>query len=551
MGMIELPAGYYLTNFQTLLSFVSEHYRDILSEEERAFAQNFDGLDQDAARLYVRLISRKGPHFRRDKIDYPEIGDLDKAIETLVAQGFCVRDAEVETQVLLSMLVRAELEELMHGVGVPSWPRNMRKDELLAYCQTHVADEKWTGAFFDRYTLITPLHAEILLVYRLLFFGNLAQDLTEFVLEDLGVLRFETYAINKEDRLFHQRAMITQTLAYLHARECAWVAAQEGDLETLLALCNDLPDTLGESVLQRRHDRILNDTARHLERLGEWDAALSYYGRASLPPARERTARIYEKQGHLEKAHALCQDILDLPRDEDEREFAKSFGFKMARKLGLTKEKARRVQHPTEKATLERNLDLNIEAQVLVHFASLGIEGFRAENRLWNDLFGLLFWDIIFAPVRGAFFNRFQRGPKGLFSPRFRDQRNAAVTQRLAEIGRGVNLLERARETFETKHGVANYLVNWRTCEWAIVERVLTVVPATHLAAIFDRLTRNPGEYRSGLPDLFVFTGDLGYTLVEVKGPGDQIQGNQGRWMRYFKEHGIPYQVARIAWAEV
>ena len=38
-----------------------------------------------------------------------------------------------------------------------------------------------------------------ILVYRLLFFGNLYQDLTEFVVTDLGHVRYESYKIRKKE----------------------------------------------------------------------------------------------------------------------------------------------------------------------------------------------------------------------------------------------------------------------------------------------------------------------------------------------------------------
>ena len=73
----ELPVGYYLDNFQTILDFVDSHYEDILSADEKSFSQSFRSLSVDARRLYVRLISRKGPLFRSDTLIYNEIADIE------------------------------------------------------------------------------------------------------------------------------------------------------------------------------------------------------------------------------------------------------------------------------------------------------------------------------------------------------------------------------------------------------------------------------------------------------------------------------------------
>ena len=70
-----LPTGYYHNNFCTLLAFVQERYHDLLSPTECAFIDDFHDLTLDAQRLYVRLLTRKGPLYRSDRLSYQEIAD--------------------------------------------------------------------------------------------------------------------------------------------------------------------------------------------------------------------------------------------------------------------------------------------------------------------------------------------------------------------------------------------------------------------------------------------------------------------------------------------
>ena len=63
-----LPEGYYLKNFETVLATVAERYDDLLRSEEVAFLDAFADLSTAARRLYVRLIVRRGPIFRRDRL---------------------------------------------------------------------------------------------------------------------------------------------------------------------------------------------------------------------------------------------------------------------------------------------------------------------------------------------------------------------------------------------------------------------------------------------------------------------------------------------------
>lgn len=548
-----LPSGYYLNNFLLLLRFVTDQYRDLLSPSELNFTQIFHDLSQDAGRLYVRLIMRKGPHFRADKLHYPEITDLAAACLELLRAGLLAKNLPLPADQLLVLLARAELVTLIQQQSqrFPSLTKlsGQRKQCLLGAVINALDVQEIRDQLFLLFDVYTPQHGDVLRVFRLLFFGNLNQDFTEFVLLDLGLLRYEDYPIKLADRLFNQRDLLDHTLAYLVLRDQAWLAIQARDCDSLATLCLALPPTLDEPSLLRRHDRILNDCGRFFERDGQLQRALDCYERAQLPPSRERRARILEKQGAYQSSLDLCEQIRMQSRGEDELAFALMFSAKLAKKLARQVPTLPRINHPLLKLVLDSVPDCDVEQAVLNHFDRLGIDGFYAENRLWQNLFGLLFWDIIFAPVRAAFFNHYQRGPKDLFSAGFRTARMDAVSARLAQIAEGRDLWPVLSDTIDRKNGIANYLVNWRFLEPTQLQRVLAIVPAVHLTAIFSRICIHPGLYKTGLPDLFLFTGELGYLLVEVKGPGDQLQGNQGRWLRYFQEHQIPYAVARVKWS--
>jgi hypothetical protein len=39
-----------------------------------------------------------------------------------------------------------------------------------------------------------------------------------------------------------------------------------------------------------------------------------------------------------------------------------------------------------------------------------------------------------------------------------------------------------------------------------------------------------------------------GYEFIEVKGPNDQLQNNQKRWIKAFVQNDIPFRLAKIDW---
>ncbi|MEO1085781.1 MAG: hypothetical protein AAFY88_16200, partial [Acidobacteriota bacterium] len=119
------------------------------------------------------------------------------------------------TLVLLGALRRAELLALGRSFG-SAIPSTVRREQLVeALAQT---PESTVAALRSVYAFLRPLRLEVLWTVRLLFFGNLEQDWREFVLRDLGVQRFEPYALHRETRLFPERRAVDDTLTLGLAR---------------------------------------------------------------------------------------------------------------------------------------------------------------------------------------------------------------------------------------------------------------------------------------------------------------------------------------------
>jgi len=79
---------------------------------------------------------------------------------------------------------------------------------------------------------------------------------------------------------------------------------------------------------------------------------------------------------------------------------------------------------------------VNVEIYALGHYESLGYKGYHCEGRIVTTLFGLLFWDIIFAPVPGAFETPYQTAPLDIFEDTFYHAREELIELRLDEISR-------------------------------------------------------------------------------------------------------------------
>jgi hypothetical protein len=310
-----------------------------------------------------------------------------------------------------------------------------------------------------------------------------------------------------------------------------------------------LPQHNNDLYLKHLHNRLTNTLARQLERLNALAQALILYEQSELPPARERRARVLAKLGRTPSALALCEEILEAPRGEEEGEFALNFAARLRKKLGLSIAKVAAIQVPTEELVLSNRSSQRIELQAVDYFKAQGDQAFYVENNLMVGLFGLAFWDIVFMPLRGAFFNLYQRGPKGLFSAEFRLQRRQSIDDRLIFIAQYNRWPEMVLATFHKKYGISNDLVHWPALPEELLQLALERIPREHLVKIFACLSYDLGANKAGFPDLVVFARKPGYELVEVKAPGDRLQQNQKRWMERFNEFGIPYRVMRVRFA--
>ncbi len=549
-----LPTGYLLQNCRHVLTWVTDLYADLLSTEETDFFHRFSRLPEDAQSLYVRLLTRKGPLLAIDSLNYAEVPSTASALEALCAAGFASRNPLAEAQDYLALLTKPELVTLATEFTNKSSASKMPRAELAEQIITHIPAEKLRADIAQLHPCVRAEQREIFHHFLLLFFGNPYQDLSEFVITDLGHVRYENYAICRQTRYFNSRDEIDILQRYFRIEEQLQDEEILQDATFLLDLHAELPDHTGRPELQRRHERIANTIARQLERLEQPDAALAIYRQCQQHPSRERQARILAKQQKNAEAFALCETILHTSQHPEEREFAAKFGATLARKLNTILS----LQDATEITVNSFHLELPFDDEPVEFIAAAALSDddhtcVYVENSLFNSLFGLYCWDIVFAPVPSAFFHPFQSGPRHLRSEFFHADRRELLQQRLAEMEQP-GWTEKLWHHFHHKQGIANPFVFWDWITPELIELSLRIIPASHLRAIFRQISLHPGFYGSGFPDLIRFSTqpepDFRYELIEVKGPGDRLQANQRRWFARFQEVGIPARLLNVSWQE-
>lgn len=544
---------YYLHNFQRALAWIGERHGDLLDSAEQRFLARFGQLPQPSQALMVRLLMRRGPWFRAGKLVYEEIPDIRDAATPLLEFGWLDAQHPMGLDELFALHTKPELLRLF--ACAPVHP-GMRKAEMLRTLhELHVEP-----SLKQTYTQWNPqaqeaawrvMVGDLCERFRLMFFGNLHQDWSEFVLADLGVFRYETVALDAASRPFQLRADVD---GYLALQACGRALDEGADTEALLQAVAQCAS--GNRWLERRRAKVLLRIGQACERARDWARAAQAYAQCSHPGARYRLMRVYENMARFADAMALALAAQAAPESDEESQRLARLLPRLRRRLGQDSH-ARSASRVAAAAGMRTNLELDrpsrptaVEHALRDHWHADAASVFHVENALINSLFGLLCWPAIFAPLPGAFFHPFQSGPADLGAPDFVQRRAAAFGACLARLDDG-SYGDVIRQRFAGKRGVQSPFVFWGVLTDALLTLALDCIPAAHLKLFFTRLLRDVKANRTGFPDLVRFwPAERRYELVEVKAPGDKLQDNQIRWLDYCGEHGIPVSVCHVRWRE-
>jgi hypothetical protein len=545
----DLPETYYLDNVLILFEHVTRVYADLLEPHQLEFLDGFAALSPDASKLCIRLLNRSHHWYRVSKLKYPEIESLDAAVEELALQGFVEVTAEIDRPTLLSLFTMAELRSLMQP---ESGQQKLRREELEALLLEQ-DDAEFFNALKNSDNLLQLCRRDQYQLCQMLFFGNLNQSMTDFVLRDLGLNQFETYTIDPAHRPYRSAREIEQHWS-LYQLQTLFELSDSSDRTVLDELTRMIPDDIDPfAPAYRKSEQLRYEIARQLERIGEFSAAIKLYQQCLLPPSRERMARIYDQQGQQQAALEHCVQIIDQPLDESEIQFACMFATRLVKRHGFAAPESveqQRITHLPEIVELELARHDSVEIAVAEYYASLDDTDscHYVENSLFNAVLGLLLWDVVFAPLPGAFYNSFQYRPSDFYAPDFCARRSDLLTKIWASINNNEDIWRIVSARWQQKQGLLNPLVNWQDISLEIIRLALERIDYLHWRAVFDRILRDLRNHRSGFPDLVHFPPAGGYRLIEVKGPGDSLQRNQQRWMQYFHQHDIPHWLARVTW---
>ena len=529
------PEDYYQNNCRMLFEFVQLRYAQLLPDEAHRSVQAFMVANDDEQRLFARLLTRKGPVIRTDKIDYREIKDTDASVAGLQRLGLVMRCAPQPADVLLDAMRKDELLAVFPHLG--SFAGRLRKTELISaivgrYCDRTIVER--CAAYMG---WLTVCDQNCWALVKMLYFGDTHQDWSAFVIRDLGMVRYEEVPIH------HLRFSGLPQL-YLDLR-IRYLSQLTKRLAEQPALAPELADALRRApcedrFTESRRQRALLRLGKWCEQIGQSEEAIRVYRAAAEHPARERIVRLLQRQGETGKVEQCLAEIRANPVSEEELQFTERFG----KRAGGYQPPQMEMHVDAARPDVEQQaLELILCESVLRRYEPWGA---HTENSLLKTIY----WGAIFADVPGAFCNPFQTGPIDLYREDFAALRCGILDAIEVQLSTDEALRQHLRKTAKDKCGTANSLVNWSMLEQLSIERIIEAMPGDHIRKTAAFLIRNLRTHSKGMPDLLVVRGPGDYELVEVKGPTDQLQPTQRVWFKQFAAMGIPARVLKLKLAK-
>ena len=538
MSRPTLPTYYYLDHFTEMLNSVAKTYEPILKDEHQDFIVRFHGLPKDARCLLIRMVNRRGSIFRRTALRYAEIGNIEEAFDHLFAHGY-VRMLHADDYAgFLTCLPKAAL---LHGAKAAAakgfrecWSKPRLVDWYLAEMAFDQAALHCKGNQFVVLDGLTPLH---FLLY--LYFGKMEDDLKQFALRDLGIMR-----TNKSATLSARFTDGEEAHACFHySRVSATLAAK-----TLSAFTSavdailDGPRTTTDYAAGLR-SRAACQAGQFFEKRGERDLAIQLYRAGTSPECNERQVRALYANGDKASAEELLRRLIDDPGSDDEFLFATDFH---ARKF-----RGQRTGACTDLLRASRTVMIddarrgNPEAGVASVMRREGWRVFFSENTLWQSLFGLLFWDELFES--GQLHSGFDWMPHCLKDRTFRHMFARRIEDKLEMVRQGTCLSTILR-VIAARWGRPNGLFAWDHVRVEALRALLETAPPEGVATVLDTICRDYTATHDGFPDLMLLRdGELRF--IEVKAEGDAVRRNQLTRLRQLRNAGIGAEIARVEYA--
>ncbi|PBB66037.1 exonuclease [Mesorhizobium sp. WSM4312] len=534
MKLPVLPVYYYHDHFTEMLGFVSETYGAVLTHRHRAFIETFATISKDAQCLLIRMINRRGVIFRQSAFRYAEISNAKRAVAELRTLGYVRSLAESDYAHFIVCHPKDALIQGAKNAGLAelrtSWAKGKLVDYYLANVTFETAYQYCGGDDFIALGDTAPIE---FLLY--LYFGKTEQDLKNFALRDLGILRTNKNAnlsarftdADEAHASFHFSRLLDGLEVKSEPTYRAAISAILGGPQCTTDYAADLKS------------KAAHKAGQYFEKSDEKELAIQLYRAGSSFDCNERLARLLYSTGDKKGSEELLRRMIDDPASDDEFVFANDFYARKfnGRRTGLCTELLRAGRT----ITVDDSWRGNPEAGVAGVMRRQGCKVFYAENTLWHCLFGLLFWDELFES--GQLHSSFDWMPHCLKDKTFARLFAKEIGEKLAAVA-SQSALTLVLRTIAGKWGTPNGIFAWDYVDMDAIRPLLAAHPGG-VSTMLRLMCEDFRAMRDGFPDLMTeLNGEVAF--LEVKAEGDAVRRSQLTRLRQLGGAGIKADIARV-----
>ena len=538
----DLPTYYYHTHFVEFLDYIMGPCEHLLTNEHRTFISTFAQLSKPEQCLFVRLINRKHSSIKINSLVFAEIPNISTHLDTLSSIGWISAVNETNVASLMCVLTKAELTDLYAecaSVDMPAVLKSASKGHIQAQCEQLCLTRVATSSIAHQYVVRTiDSHIDYFLF---LYFGHGAGKLNQFSMRDLGVMRTRNDDQTQMQSRFNSIEEATssfalQQLSYQAKKHTFDSAAQ------VVEFYRSLPKAHGNQAHTHLHKLLLQLAKNMLTFDAEY--ALTMLADVECPNAQEFWCRQAYKLGQKDAVYTKLNTLIDTPLNEQIMNFAEDF---LARKYQQkrTSVLTDMLRDNTRHLLVDETYKGNVERGVVAYYKARNIEAWRSENHLWNNLFGLVFWQELFELEGLGLATPFDYLPACIKHHCFVEVANEAIHERLRNIATANDLLLLVTKHASVHFGKTQGIVSWRHNLIDNLQVFIQNAPINGIKQQLLTMCSNYNLYNDGYPDIMVLENER-LRFEEIKAPGDSLRRNQLMQIQHLKQAGFEVGVTTV-----
>ncbi|MFQ3220734.1 MAG: DNA polymerase-3 subunit epsilon [Paraglaciecola sp.] len=540
-----LPEKYYLDHFNEFVNFIIQQCTHLLDDEHQKFLRCYQQLGHDTQCMFVRVINRQGCFITLNKMTYQEINDCPSQLSALERVGVLTRLNSDHIQGWLQQLTKIQLLDILNQYAVGDIKKSASKQVLLdqvihcctnSECLTSELAQQFLAKSFE------PCLAYLLF----LFFGDTNSGFDKFSMRDLGVLKTRNHRSQPSARFvnFEQAQVV-----YYYSFKLTQLQRNELNIQEY-ALKNIGVAEQPNAIINCAQSKQLKDEYFYLlgkQLLFENSLlALAYLSASSHPKAQEKWLRELYKYGEKDQVKEELEQIMNNSLDDVLLLFAEDFYQRKFNQVKVSK-LTQKLRDDSYNLAIDQIHKEQVEKGVKQHFQRLGATVFRTENRLFNALFGLTFWQELFNHHANSITTEFDRKPKVVKENTIYQELEEVIEQRLLMFSDPKITLAYLTKIAVQYYGQPNGMFRWHPQMMQIISIFLTGVAAEVVVSHLRAMAQNYHGLNDGYPDLMIIeNGQLRFE--EVKAPGDSIRPNQFVSMNALQKAGFDVRVCKVKW---